>query len=57
MRRIQKVLVNNAGTSWGEDPYDTERESGRGNWGFDRVMDYGTFFEVKTIDLSYTSRI
>ena len=33
------VLVNNAGTSWGEDPYDTERESGRANWGWDRVMD------------------
>jgi NAD(P)-dependent dehydrogenase (short-subunit alcohol dehydrogenase family) len=30
------VLVNNAGTSWGEDP---ERESGRMNWGFDKVMD------------------
>lgn len=33
------VLVNNAGTSWGEDPYDTERESGRANYGWDRVMD------------------
>ena len=31
------VLVNNAGTSWGEDPYD--RESGRANWGWDRVLD------------------
>ena len=31
------VLVNNAGTSWGEDPY--ERESGRANWGWDKVMD------------------
>jgi len=31
------VLVNNAGTSWGEDPYD--RESGRMNWGWDKVMD------------------
>lgn len=31
------VLVNNAGTSWGEDPYD--RESGRANWGWDKVMD------------------
>jgi len=31
------VLINNAGTSWGEDPYD--RESGRMNWGWDRVMD------------------
>jgi NAD(P)-dependent dehydrogenase (short-subunit alcohol dehydrogenase family) len=31
------VLVNNAGASWGEDPY--ERESGRANWGWDKVMD------------------
>ncbi len=31
------VLVNNAGTSWGEDPY--ERESGRANWGWDKVLD------------------
>lgn len=31
------VLVNNAGTSWGEDPYD--RESGKANWGWDKVMD------------------
>lgn len=31
------VLVNNAGTSWGEDPYN--RESGRANWGWDRVLD------------------
>ena len=31
------VLVNNAGTSWGEDPYD--RESGKMNWGWDKVMD------------------
>ena len=31
------VLVNNAGTSWGEDPY--HRESGRANWGWDRVLD------------------
>lgn len=30
------VLVNNAGTSWGE-PLD--RESGKANWGFDRVFD------------------
>ena len=30
------VLVNNAGTSWGE-PLD--RESGRANWGWDKVMD------------------
>jgi len=30
------VLVNNAGTSWGEDPYD--RESGKANWGWDRVL-------------------
>ncbi len=33
------VLVNNAGTSWGEDPYDTTRVSGRANWGWDKVMD------------------
>ncbi len=30
------VLVNNAGTSWGE-PLD--RESGKMNWGWDKVMD------------------
>lgn len=30
------VLVNNAGTSWGEP---LERESGRANWGFDKVLD------------------
>ena len=30
------VLVNNAGTSWGEDIF---RESGRSNWGFDKVLD------------------
>ena len=35
------VLVNNAGASWGEDPaYDKgSRESGRMNWGWDKVMD------------------
>ncbi|KAL7551069.1 hypothetical protein ACHAWF_016801, partial [Thalassiosira exigua] len=35
------VLVNNAGTSWGEDPgYDADaRESGKMNWGWDKVMD------------------
>jgi NAD(P)-dependent dehydrogenase (short-subunit alcohol dehydrogenase family) len=35
------VLVNNAGTSWGEDPgYDVgSRESGKMNWGWDKVMD------------------
>ena len=32
------VLVNNAGTSWGEDPY-SERDSGKMNWGWDKVMD------------------
>jgi len=31
------VLVNNAGASWGEDPYD--RESGKANWGWDKVLD------------------
>jgi hypothetical protein len=30
------VLVNNAGTSWGEP---LERVSGKANWGFDRVLD------------------
>ena len=30
------ILINNAGTSWGE-PLD--RTSGRANWGFDKVMD------------------
>lgn len=33
------VLVNNAGVAWGEDPYNYERESGRMNWGWDKVMD------------------
>ncbi|KAK1747689.1 3-oxoacyl-[acyl-carrier protein] reductase [Skeletonema marinoi] len=35
------VLINNAGASWGEDPgYDKEsRESGKMNWGWDKVMD------------------
>ena len=30
------VLVNNSGTSWGEP---IERESGRANWGWDKVLD------------------
>jgi len=30
------VLVNNAGTSWGEP---LERKSGKANWGFDKVFD------------------
>ncbi len=30
------VLINNAGTSWGES---LERESGRANWGWDKVLD------------------
>jgi len=30
------VLVNNAGTSWGEDPYS--RESSTANWGWDKVL-------------------
>ncbi|KAL3942321.1 MAG: hypothetical protein SGBAC_003455 [Bacillariaceae sp.] len=30
------VLINNAGTSWGEP---LERKSGRANWGFDKVFD------------------
>lgn len=35
------VLVNNAGASWGEDPgYDANsRESGKMNWGWDKVLD------------------
>jgi len=36
------VLINNAGTSWGEDPgYDSNaRESGvKSNWGWDKVLD------------------
>ncbi|KAL7432306.1 hypothetical protein ACHAXH_005900 [Discostella pseudostelligera] len=35
------VLINNAGASWGEDPgYDiTARESGKMNWGWDKVLD------------------
>lgn len=42
------VLVNNAGSSWGEDPYD--RESGKSNWGWDRVLD------VNVKGLFYLSR-
>jgi NAD(P)-dependent dehydrogenase (short-subunit alcohol dehydrogenase family) len=30
------ILINNAGTSWGEP---LERTSGKANWGFDKVMD------------------
>jgi len=30
------VLVNNAGTSWGEP---MSKESGKANWGFDKVFD------------------
>lgn len=30
------VLINNAGTSWGEP---LERKSGKANWGFDKVLD------------------
>lgn len=30
------ILINNAGTSWGEP---LERKSGKANWGFDKVMD------------------
>jgi NAD(P)-dependent dehydrogenase (short-subunit alcohol dehydrogenase family) len=30
------ILINNAGTSWGE-PLD--RDSGKANWGFDKVLD------------------
>ena len=46
------VLVNNAGTSWGEDPgYDADaRESGKMNWGFDKVFDLnvkGIFYLVR----------
>lgn len=46
------VLVNNAGTSWGEDPgYDANaRESGRMNWGWDKVMDLnvkGVFYMTR----------
>ena len=35
------VLVNNAGASWGEDPgYERgSRESGKMNWGWDKVID------------------
>jgi len=46
------VLVNNAGTSWGEDPgYDTNaRESGKMNWGWDKVIDLnvkGMFYLIR----------
>lgn len=38
------VLVNNAGTSWGE-PLD--RESGKANWGFDKVLDLVSTCNIK----------
>jgi len=46
------VLVNNAGTSWGEDPaYDKDaRESGKMNWGWDKVLDLnvkGMFYLIR----------
>mmetsp|Transcript_19370 Transcript_19370/g.33237 ORF Transcript_19370/g.33237 Transcript_19370/m.33237 type:complete len:307 (+) Transcript_19370:32-952(+) len=46
------ILVNNAGTSWGEDPgYGVNgRESGKMNWGWDKVMDLnvkGMFYLVR----------
>ena len=46
------VLVNNAGTSWGEDPaYDKDaRESGKMNWGWDKVLDLnvkGVFYLIR----------
>jgi len=41
------VLVNNAGTSWGE-PLD--RESGKANWGFDKI------FDLNVKSLFYLSR-
>lgn len=33
------VLVNNAGCSWGEEPFSDGPESGRANWGWDKVLD------------------
>lgn len=36
------VLVNNAGTSWGEP---LERKSGKANWGFDKVLDLVRHFQ------------
>mmetsp|Transcript_22683 Transcript_22683/g.33495 ORF Transcript_22683/g.33495 Transcript_22683/m.33495 type:complete len:283 (+) Transcript_22683:17-865(+) len=40
------VLINNAGTSWGEEPWDNfdpdtdpTKASKRANWGFDKVLD------------------
>ena len=46
------VLINNAGTSWGEDPgYErNSRESGKMNWGWDKVLDLnvkGVFYLVR----------
>ncbi|KAL7511339.1 hypothetical protein ACHAXN_008256 [Cyclotella atomus] len=46
------VLVNNAGTSWGEDPgYAVgSRESGKMNWGWDKVLDLnvkGMFYLIR----------
>ena len=43
------VLINNSGTSWGE-PLD--RESGRMNWGWDRVLDLnvkGPFYLTRAL--------
>jgi len=33
------VLINNAGASWGEDPYTDREPSKRSNWGWDKVLD------------------
>jgi NAD(P)-dependent dehydrogenase (short-subunit alcohol dehydrogenase family) len=33
------ILINNAGTSWGENPGYDGHESGKANWGWDKVLD------------------
>lgn len=49
------VLVNNAGTSWGEDPgYDKDsRESGKMNWGWDKVLDLNVVSVLCVVSLSH----
>jgi NAD(P)-dependent dehydrogenase (short-subunit alcohol dehydrogenase family) len=44
------VLVNNAGTSWGEP---LERKSGKANWGFDKVLDLVCTFAKRGRPISW----
>jgi NAD(P)-dependent dehydrogenase (short-subunit alcohol dehydrogenase family) len=46
------VLINNAGTSWGEP---LERKSGKANWGFDKVFDLVRKFKNEIKLVAYVS--